>query len=700
MKGRPSGRRLVRLTVVGMVAVALTTPLAAVQAVGQARPAGLVTAATDPVVGVELTLIEPVTVRPERRLRVGGVVTTDRSLRDVTVQLSVGTQPYEARSTLSDAAAAPAPDLTALAPLTAVPGAVDDLGRLAPGRTPFLVQTRTDLLPLGAAGVYPLRLTVTAVRDSVTETVASVDTFLPWSPSGVGVRPTRLLWVWPLVDQPHRDSQGSFTDDDLAAELAPDGRLTALVDAATGREVTWLVDPALLADTEALTRPPRDPDSVVSRDDAAAGRRWLTDLRSATGTSDVLALPYGDPDLVSVTSANRTGLLLAGRALGDQVTRAVLGRPARFDLVWPADGFADDATLSSLADTGSSSVLLSGEAVPITEPPPWTPSGRVDLADGRLAGLLSDPALDAVVADPGDGPDALLLARQLFLAQTLLLTVELPSDPRLAVVTPPRRWDPAPGWAEILLDATERAAWLRPVRVDVATGRAAPEVAREDPQLPEDVAQLTLPTEVPDTAAQARRPLVRFRGILTDPRPADDYEQALLGSLSTAWRPTPDVTVDQLADTVDRLTADRGKVRIVSRGATLSAESATLPVTVRNQLDQAVKVRLAVTSQDALRLRVSVPDELLLIEAGGTQSVSVELDAVTSGRLSVAATLLTPRGLPYAAPVSIPIDVRAYGQVALIVFGLAAGLLVLAAAVRIGRRIRSSRRTASDERRE
>ena len=36
-------------------------------------------------------------------------------------------------------------------------------------------------------------------------------------------------------------------------------------------------DPALLADTEALTRPPRDPDSVVSRDDAAAGRRWLTD---------------------------------------------------------------------------------------------------------------------------------------------------------------------------------------------------------------------------------------------------------------------------------------------------------------------------------------------------------------------------------------------------------------------------------------
>ena len=132
-------------------------------------------------------------------------------------------------------------------------------------------------------------------------------------------------------------------------------------------------------------------------------------------------------------------------------------------------------------------------------------------------------------------------------------------------------------------------------------------------------------------------------------------------------------------------------MKIVTRDATLSAESAPLPVTVRNQLDQPVRVRVSVSSVDPLRLRAAVPDEVLVVDAGGSSSVSVQLDAVTSGRLALEVGLLTPRGRAYAEPTEIWVDVRAYGKVALIVFGLAAGLLVLAAAVRITRRIRRAR---------
>jgi hypothetical protein len=114
-------------------------------------------------------------------------------------------------------------------------------------------------------------------------------------------------------------------------------------------------------------------------------------------------------------------------------------------------------------------------------------------------------------------------------------------------------------------------------------------------------------------------------------------------------------------------------------------------VTVRNQLDQAVVVRLALTSADPLRLRVDGPADPIRVEPDETVSIDVELDAVTSGRLSFDAQLQTPRGKPYDDPVTVTVDVQGFGSIALLVFGVAAALMVVAAAIRIGRRVRSAR---------
>jgi hypothetical protein len=73
-------------------------------------------------------------------------------------------------------------------------------------------------------------------------------------------------------------------------------------------------------------------------------------------------------------------------------------------------------------------------------------------------------------------------------------------------------------------------------------------------------------------------------------------------------------------------------------------------------------------------------------------SVPIELDAVTSGRLSFDAQLQTKDEVPYDDPVTFTVDVRGFGQITLLVFGAAAALIVLAAAIRITRRIRRSRR--------
>lgn len=641
----------------------------------------------DPTVTVALTTFEPVTVRPDRRLQVGGLLSTDRRLRGVVVQLEVGTTAYLSRSLVADAVADASGAVT-----TPVPGATDRVGAVPAGSAAFTLRVPTNTLPLAASGVYPLRLRVTAVRDGVTSTVATLDTFLPWSPRHQGVRPTRLLWVWPLVDRPRRDAEGAFIDEDLATELTPGGRLSRLVAAGSGRQVTWVIDPALLADVDALGHPYRVVGTAGrTRPANQDARRWLSDLRTATAGADLVALPFADPDLVGIIAAARTGLLHDARVSGVAPVAATLGRPARFDVAWPADGFADEATLAALPTSGFSAVLLDGEAVPVTTAPAWTPSGRADLVDGTLPALLTDPALDAVVNHPGSGRSALLLSRQAFLAQTLLLTMELPSDPRLAVVAPERRWDPDPSWPAVLLDAADQATWLRPVTLDQALQREAPTVAREQPRLPEAVAEFTVSDQLVDGAARAHVGLTRFRAILTDPTPASLMNQSLLASVSSSWRYVPEVAQVRLDATTADLDAARGKVRIVTRHATLSAQSAPLPVTIRNQLDQPVRVRLDVVSADPLRLRVTGPTELLTIKAGSSLSVSVQLDAVTTGRSDVVATLRTRAGDMYSAPVTLPVDVRAYGRVALIVFGLAAALLVLAAGRRIVRRIRGAR---------
>jgi hypothetical protein len=143
---------------------------------------------------ITLTDISPVSARPDRVLRVTGEVSSQRNLRDVTVRLELGQSPFVSRSAVTEAAATP--------PLTfPVPGAVDELPRLqAGGSRKFRIAVPGTDLPLFGAGVYPLRLVVTAA--GISTVLAQTNTFVPWVPEDIGLSPTRLLFFWPLIDTP------------------------------------------------------------------------------------------------------------------------------------------------------------------------------------------------------------------------------------------------------------------------------------------------------------------------------------------------------------------------------------------------------------------------------------------------------------------------------------------------------------------
>jgi Family of unknown function (DUF6049) len=616
---------------------------------------------------LRLTTLAPITVEAGGTLRTVGTFSTSRTLDDVVVRLEVGTTAFLSRAAITEAASTP--------PVTTpVFGAADELGKVRADSTRrFRIQVATDDLPFYGAGVFPLR--VVAVDVQTGTVLSETSTFLPYAPEGVGVSPSRLLMFWPVIGTP----PGAAADPTaLGADLSAGGRLSVLTRTGAGAPATWLVDPAVL-----------DAAATLGTPDAQG---WLDSYLTGSADQDVMLLPYADPDAAAIGAADEPRMLRAARAKGDKVYRRIAGPTAPADLVWPAEGAGDQATIDVAGRAGSSLMLLDEENSPLVTPLTYTPSGRVSWPDPELELLLADPAASALVATPASTPTDVLLARQRFLAETLLHALEL-YDPRLLVVAPPRRWDPSPLWADELVTAVRKASWLNPVSLEEAVSPSAPTVERVDPTIPESAASRQLPTSMVDAAVQGLVDNRRLAGILSQPqRLSGPIDDALYSSISTAWRDDPVAAETAQQATLDRLAGLRSRVRIISRGGTLSDDRGTFPVTLRNQLDQAVVVRLALTSADPLRLRVDGPADPIRVGPDETVSVSVELDAVTSGRLTFDAQLQTPRGTPYDDPVTVTVDVQGFGSITLLVFGVAVALMVVAAAIRVGRRVRAARR--------
>lgn len=623
---------------------------------------------------LQLTSLTPISAQLGSTVRAKGTFASNKTIDSVVIRLEVGTTAFFSRSAITEAAANP-PDTSA------VFGAQDDLGKVRRGdREEFTVAVPADDLPFFNAGVFPLRIVAVDARTGAE--LSSTSTFLPWAPYGVGGSASRLLMFWPLVGVPVRDSTGAVVDNSLAASTAAGGRLSTLLDSGADAPATWVVDPALLDDAASIG--------------TASADQWVESFGSAAETREVLALPYGDPDVAAVASAGVPRLLRQAQAKGDRVYGRLTEATPRSDLSWPADGAGDDGVIATSARSGDAFVLLNEENAPLITPLTYTPSGRIAWEDPAVDVLLADAPASALVASPADTTSDVLLARQRFLAETLLHALEIP-DPTLLVVAPPRRWDPSELWADELVTAIRRAPWLNPVSLDEAVRPSAPVTPRAAPTIPTGSLERQLPDAMVTAAEQGIIDNRRLGAILTRPRQlSTPIEDALLTSVSTAWRANVTAAEASQGATLDRLSAQRSRVRIVSQGGTLGDDTGSFPVTIRNQLDQPVVVRLAVTSTDPLRLRVEGPQDRIRIAPARSTSVEVALDAVTSGRLSFDAQLRTPlRGAAYDDPVTLAVDVRGFGQITFVVFGVAVALLVVAAAIRIFRRVRAARQAAS-----
>ena len=658
-----------------------------------------VAAATSPAT-ITLSGISPDVATAGDQLRVTGeIANTGRSdLRDVEVRLRLSETRLGSRAEL----AAVAEGRTASRDGQAV--VTRNLPDLPRGQSQtFDVSTALDDLPaLTGFGVYVLGVEVLAARRSGFGRVDIVRTLLPWVPRQPDFLPTGFSWMWPLVSRPTRLADGTYADDSLAAEMDSDGRLSRLLESGADMQdaaaITWVVDPALLdaaADMADGYRVRAPDGSVVPGGGSGLAGLWLDRLRTVTAGRPVLPLPFGDPDLVALDRHGLRGDLVRSTETGGTVLAEVLPLAGPVtDIAWPANGYVNRPTLGALRRTGSAAVVLDGRAVPPELDLSYTPGGRADVvtSSGGVAALLADPTLADLLRRPGPDP---LLAAQRLLAETAMITAELPSTgtERSILVMPPRRWDPDQVFLDRLVAVVGQAPWTAATPLRALAQSTPPELDRQPLRYPRPERAAELPRDYLRALETMHASTALLTAVLADPQTSDlveDFERSVLLLESTWWRGRDASRANRLDREKLTLKDSREAVRVQPGNFTFSSRSGTIPVTIANELTQPVQVQLRLDPQTP-RLRIE-PVEPLTIGPGSKLQVPVPATAVAGGPVIVDAQLRTMGGAPYGQPVPLRITVTQYGTVALYITAVAAAVLFLAAGVRVLRRIMAARR--------
>lgn len=573
--------------------------------------------------------------------------------------------------------------------------------------TRYRLEAPVDELLLGESGVYVVGVDVRAtLLDGSRVTVARTRTVLPWTVER-RLPTTRVALLWPLAARPALLPEGQLADDVLAAELAPQGALSSLVDIAASTPVTWVVDPDLLVTARAMAQgyEVRDPQGRASPGTGAqAATSWLQTLRAATADADLVALPYATPDLRGLARRHPVwARSIAEQALaGADAAGEVLDRTAQTGVAWPDDAAAGMPMLRRLAAGGLRTVLVRAPRPAAEEAGSGElPDGQVTTSAGPIRLVGSDPGLDAVLAVAGNPVPSLLGVarpldvRQRLLAETLLAALEAPpgGNPPTLLAAPPLRWRPDARAARALLRGWQSAAWITPVgAAPLLAADPSPAGGELEPSASPRPEERLSAAHVEQVRALGRV-VGRLAAVLTDPEATREaYGLSLLRSLSSGWRSDPTEATDYVGavESSARGQLDRVQV-VVPETVTLSSRTGRFPLIVANGMDQAVNVRVEVTAANRSRLSIEALDPVQ-VAAGEKATVTVEAEAAANGRLPVSVALVTEDDRRLGPPQRLLVVATHYGTIGWVVVGAAAALLFGAVAVRLARRGWAARR--------
>lgn len=586
-------------------------------------------------------------------------------------------------------------------------------GRLKPGATVgWSVHVKAKAIGMTAFGVYPL----TAQAQSTLADVppATSTTYVPYVPAKKGPygstipARTKISWAWPLIGkpllpQPGQDACQGAQAQALSASLGSGGRLGQLVRAgAIGSRtaITWAIDPALLANAEALTGCGSSQPKW-----AEAARSWLARLRQVSSAQPVFLTPYGDPNVAALIGAGhaddvrlsfQAGGPIAGQILNRTISPATAARtPAAqgqtASIAWPAGGIpggnAGYSALENLAaNDGIRALLLGSSYLPAEHA---TVLRTPNSVGGYMKILLANESITGLLGAGGTTSDSAFATAQEFLAATALLAKQ--GEP--IVVAPPQRWAPAPDLAAGLLAVTSSASWLSPVSLTSLTSPKNIQVLLQLPSGPRP--RMLSRTEV-RVLGRVDSKIAQLEVLQARSHSTDLVTVA--AAESSAWHGRSKAAALAALRTLEQRIREqlRQGVQIEAEPRiTLGGLKGSVPVSIDNTLGYQVAVRLDVDYNQSSGIKIAVSpggvvsrDGLVTIPPHNVVTVRLRVQAAQVGATAVMLSLENGNRQPLLDSPTQRMTIQAtqVGVLGVIIFAVALGIFLIATAARAARR--------------
>ncbi|GAA1030319.1 MULTISPECIES: DUF6049 family protein [Amycolatopsis] len=664
----------------------------------------------------------------DQAITVTGTVTNTGSRRIVKpmARLQIGERLASPRAMDSVLAGNPVQDT----PLTDFSLLAEDL---EPGQSAQLNITVPLTGPRGAAlrpGVYPLLVNVNGTPEyGGPARLAAVSLLMPvlstpgHANNQAAQRHSKLAVLWPITDStPHIQSAPfgvpmTLTDDSLADELSPGGRLYSLVSAARaaqennqkiGGSLCFALDPDLLRTVDAMRGGYRVNGGVTGKG-ADAASNWLASLRALVTGRCVIPLPFADADLATLgkirgADGNPDAGLMTTALNGTATIRQVLGVESQTGVLWPG-GTPDDKALAAISAGGFQTVLTDSAKLKAGGDDE-TVTGAATLSDGLRAqptNSMATAGLTGFAPSPQTPTTFSGASQRAVSTQNGLAAIAFEaglgrtdgSTGGPMLIAPPRRWDATTDELNAFLSGLGKLT-----NAGVTAGSTLTDLLSSTP---EGSASLVSGTRSDGGAAVADQLSSLDQdsaGLLSamqvDPRNRIEpgaivgpVRDALVRGSSTAFGPSG-ASSSASANATAELAAIRDQVTVEQPKQTfaLASGSSPLPVYVHNDLPVGVTAQIALKNSMGIR-----PEKAkdLLFPAKGGQTRYVQIEALRAGHLSVDVSLTTPSGTDLGATARFELTSTEYGPITIIVTVAAGCALLLLASRRIYRRIKESR---------
>ncbi|HET6876884.1 MAG TPA: DUF6049 family protein [Jatrophihabitans sp.] len=665
--------------------------------------------------------------------------TTGHTLHDVSITAQ---RPYDwiaSQQALDTELSKPTPPSEGNPIQPAQPVQVD----LPPGPTTVTFRTTTGepndagLCVCAEHAIYPVWFSAYAANS---ELLGQGETFVPSFFSKPA--PVQVGWVWPLMDRPHRLlSNHAFLDDELADSVRS-GRLDRslqVVETVEQRSpdlpITLLIDPELLDELQVMATTDyqvQSPSGKVAGTGRAAAADWLQRLRAVLDANPdvkVALTPYGDPDIEAVTRAGLPWSSTLPVSMQQHVSAALGVHIPDSEFAWPPSAAMSQRTLSSIARSGVTSVVLSSKAVVPRTDANGLPLSLATLDAGaagghsQLTAALVNPEVEHTAAEAmSQSSTGAALPR--LLAEIGVQAAQDPQASHAVFISAPRHFNPSPELAVRTILETSSSMFTEPVNViNALTGAPPPGADQADPAgsavpavparlAPADANPPRLDAHILRRVRKVTRTLPSLNAMLRpdhgapDPRASallDNLSQAVQLAESSAWLPRSSVGgrgqgaayAHELVQALRNVLTSVHIVNPKDASYTLASDNSPLPITVENDLPFSVTVRLRIWTVNQVTGFSTPPDlDTVSIDPRSKSTVHVPTRVQRSGRIPIDVQLRTPdkpgRHLGRAVPLYVHSTVL--GTIGVIITDVAGGVLVLALLIRFVRRWRQRRR--------